>query len=109
MVIAAPLDEAPGPAARGRDEATVFMCEDTHFRGNCLTDVIQIRSCYNTPRSFVDRISSIRNEDKKRDTCTWYRDSDCRGETYHNQEDANLADGNGHFNDAIRSYECKRK
>ncbi|KAF4780637.1 hypothetical protein HER10_EVM0000233 [Colletotrichum scovillei] len=97
LIIATPIDETSTPAVSARAEATVFMCDDTRFRG------------HDVPESFIDRISSIRNNDRNKDTCTWYRERQCRGESYRNQDDDNLADGNGHFNDAIRSYECKRK
>ncbi|KAK1498418.1 hypothetical protein CCUS01_12774 [Colletotrichum cuscutae] len=109
LIIATPIDKTSTPAISARAEATVFMCDDTRFRGRCRTDVLQTGSCYNVPESFVDRISSIRNNDRDKDTCTWYRERQCRGESYRNQDDDNLADGNGRFNDAIRSYECKRK
>ncbi|KAJ4324654.1 hypothetical protein N0V84_003778 [Fusarium piperis] len=33
----------------------------------------------------------------------------CNGKSYSNQEDANLADGDGTFNDSISSYSCRRK
>ncbi|KAM5358809.1 hypothetical protein ACJZ2D_014950 [Fusarium nematophilum] len=33
----------------------------------------------------------------------------CNGKSYSNQEDANLADGDGAFNDSISSYSCRRK
>ncbi|KAK1622331.1 hypothetical protein BDP81DRAFT_334403 [Colletotrichum phormii] len=109
MVTAVPVDDASSLAVFARAEATVFMCDDTRFRGRCRTDVIQTGSCYNVPADFVDRISSIRNNDRNRDNCIWYRERECRGESYRNQDDDNLADGNGRFNDAIRSYECRRK
>ncbi|KAF6824472.1 hypothetical protein CPLU01_10829 [Colletotrichum plurivorum] len=63
----------------------------------------------NVPSGWNDRISSIRNDSKSFYTCTWYLDAGCRGQSYANQEDANLADGNGRFNDSISSYSCKRK
>lgn len=84
----------------------------------------------NVRSEFIDRISSIRNNDRDRNTCTWYRyvsismkglyysvtrcltissERECRGDSYRNQDDSNLGDGNGRFNDAIRSYECRRK
>lgn len=36
-------------------------------------------------------------------------DDNCRGASYKNQEDADLGDGNGRFNNSISSYSCKRK
>ncbi|KAL0939732.1 uncharacterized protein CTRU02_206342 [Colletotrichum truncatum] len=109
VVIAAPVEESSGSVLVARDQVTIFMCEDTRYRGLCRDDVIQTGSCYNAPSEFIDRISSIRNNDRESTTCTWYRERDCRGDTYRNQEDRDLGDGNGRFNDAIRSYECNRK
>lgn len=45
IIIAAPIDEASTPAIFARAEASVFMCDDTRFRGRCRTDVIQTGSC----------------------------------------------------------------
>ncbi|KXH48515.1 hypothetical protein CSIM01_04894 [Colletotrichum simmondsii] len=86
IVVAAPVDKALTPAIFARAEATVFMCDDTRFRGRCRTDVIQTGSCFivsillieeayidNVPETFIDSISSIRNDDRNRNTCTWYR------------------------------------
>ncbi|EEU34500.1 uncharacterized protein NECHADRAFT_106577 [Fusarium vanettenii 77-13-4] len=56
-----------------------------------------------------DRISSIKNQAKGSYKCTWYIGYNCNGKSYSNQEDANLADGDGAFNDSISSYSCRRK
>ncbi|GKT70704.1 hypothetical protein ColTof4_03127 [Colletotrichum tofieldiae] len=121
-VVAAPLDDPSGSVLLARAETSVLMCEDKGFKGLCRTERIQTGSCRNVPGELMDRISSIRNNDKNANTCTWYRerflidnvsvmdsDRECRGDSYRNQDDGNLGDGNAHFNDAIRSYECRRK
>ncbi|EQB47389.1 hypothetical protein CGLO_13476 [Colletotrichum gloeosporioides Cg-14] len=96
--VAAPVNDGSAPVLVPRAEVSVFMCTDRGFRGD-----------YNVRSEFIDRISSIRNNDRDRNTCTWYRERECRGDSYRNQDDSNLGDGNGRFNDAIRSYECRRK
>ncbi|KAE9572052.1 hypothetical protein CGMCC3_g11917 [Colletotrichum fructicola] len=107
--VAAPVNDDSAPVLVPRAEVSVFMCTDRGFRGDCMNDIIQTGSCYNVRSEFIDRISSIRNNDRDRNTCTWYRERECRGDSYRNQDDSNLGDGNGRFNDAIRSYECRRK
>ncbi|KAF4917772.1 hypothetical protein CGCVW01_v009551 [Colletotrichum viniferum] len=107
--VAAPVNDDSAPVLVPRTEVSVFMCTDRGFRGDCMNDLIQTGSCYNVRSEFIDRISSIRNNDRDRNTCTWYRERECRGDSYRNQDDSNLGDGNGRFNDAIRSYECRRK
>ncbi|KAF4814331.1 hypothetical protein CGCTS75_v013451 [Colletotrichum tropicale] len=107
--VAAPVNDGSAPVLVPRAEVSVFMCTDRSFRGDCMNDLIQTESCYNVRSEFIDRISSIRNNDRDRNTCTWYRERECRGDSYRNQDDSNLGDGNGRFNDAIRSYECRRK
>ncbi|KAF4937446.1 hypothetical protein CGCF245_v005703 [Colletotrichum fructicola] len=107
--VAAPVNDDSAPVLVPRAEISVFMCTDRGFRGDCMNDIIQTGSCYNVRFEFIDRISSIRNNDRDRNTCTWYRERECRGDSYRNQDDSNLGDGNGRFNDAIRSYECRRK
>ncbi|KAK2764219.1 hypothetical protein CKAH01_15759 [Colletotrichum kahawae] len=107
--VAAPVNDGSAPVLVPRAEVSVFMCTDRGFKGDCMNDIIQTGSCDNVRSEFIDRISSIRNNDRDRNTCTWYRERECRGDTYRNQDDSNLGDGNGRFNDAIRSYECRRK
>ncbi|KAK2027794.1 hypothetical protein LX32DRAFT_640627 [Colletotrichum zoysiae] len=85
------------------------MCEDKEYKGQCRTLTVETAFCRNVPVDMIDRISSIRNNDRDDNTCTWYRELNCRGDSYNNQNDGNLADGNGHFNDSIRSLECRRK
>ncbi|OHW91897.1 hypothetical protein CSPAE12_09495 [Colletotrichum incanum] len=108
-VVAAPVDDASGSVLMARAEPSVYMCEDKDWKGICRTKRFQTETCYNVPGELVARISSIRNNDKDVNTCTWYRERDCRGDTYRNQDDGNLGDGNAHFNDSIRSFECRRK
>ncbi|EFQ35337.1 hypothetical protein CGRA01v4_13370 [Colletotrichum graminicola] len=108
-VLAVIRENPSGSLLIARAEASVFMCEDKDYKGQCLTQRVETSFCYNVPVDMVDRISSIRNNDRDDNTCTWYRELNCRGDSYRNQDDGNLADGNGHFNDSIRSLECRRK
>ncbi|CCF39477.1 hypothetical protein CH063_10302 [Colletotrichum higginsianum] len=106
---AAPVDGASGSVLAARAETSIDMCDNSRFNGDCKKLTVTTGSCYNVPDSMAGRISAIRNNNKDKTSCTWYRASNCRGETYTNQDDGNLGDGNGHFNDSIRSLECKRK
>ncbi|KAK2012047.1 hypothetical protein LZ32DRAFT_692148 [Colletotrichum eremochloae] len=108
-VVAVVKEDASGSLLITRAEISVFMCEDKDYNGQCLTQRVETSFCHNVPVDMIDRISSIRNNDRNDYTCTWYRELNCRGDTYRNQNDGNLADGNGHFNDSIRSLECRRK
>ncbi|CAI0641392.1 unnamed protein product [Colletotrichum noveboracense] len=113
--VAAPVNDDSAPVLVPRAEVSVFMCTDRGFRGDyrCLSskaeEYLGSHMADNVRSEFIDRISSIRNNDRDRNTCTWYRERECRGDSYRNQDDSNLGDGNGRFNDAIRSYECRRK
>ncbi|TQN66163.1 hypothetical protein CSHISOI_09264 [Colletotrichum shisoi] len=106
---AAPVDGASGSVLVARAETSIDMCENSHFKGDCRKLTVTTGSCYNVPESMAGRISAIRNNNRDKTTCTWYRERDCHGETYKNQDDGNLGDGNGHFNDSIRSLDCKRR
>ncbi|KAK2045732.1 hypothetical protein LZ31DRAFT_565026 [Colletotrichum somersetense] len=108
-VVAVIKADASGSLLITRAEASVFMCEDKEYKGQCRTLTVETAYCRNVPVDMIDRISSIRNNDRDDNTCTWYRELNCRGDSYKNQNDGNLADGNGHFNDSIRSLECRRK
>lgn len=37
------------------------------------------------------------------------RNANCGGDSYDNQEDADLGDGNGRFDESISSYICVRQ
>ncbi|KAK1996935.1 hypothetical protein LX36DRAFT_712017 [Colletotrichum falcatum] len=102
-------ENASGPLLVTRAEVSVFMCEDKGYKGPCRTQRVETSFCYDVPVDMTDRISSIRNNDRDDYACTWYREFDCRGDSYRNQDDGNLGDGNGHFNDSIRSLDCRRK
>ncbi|OHE92989.1 hypothetical protein CORC01_11712 [Colletotrichum orchidophilum] len=90
-------------------QASIYMCEHTYWNGQCRNELVDLNRCYNVPGGWNDRISSIRNDSKSFYKCVWYLDGNCQGGSYENQEDANLADGNGRFNDSISSYSCKQK
>ncbi|KAF6805822.1 hypothetical protein CMUS01_08112 [Colletotrichum musicola] len=106
---AAPAPVSDDPAMELMAQASIYFCSDIRWNGECRNHLIDLDKCTNVPSGWNDRISSIRNDSKSFYTCTWYLDAGCRGQSYGNQEDANLADGNGRFNDSISSYSCKRK
>ncbi|PGH27991.1 hypothetical protein AJ80_00246 [Polytolypa hystricis UAMH7299] len=101
-------EAAPAPAAV-LAQASIYFCEHTYWNGACRNQLVTLDSCANVPSGWNDRISSIRNDSKTYYKCLWYLDANCKGGSYDNQEDANLADGNGRFNDSISSYSCKAK
>ncbi|KEZ39135.1 hypothetical protein SAPIO_CDS10533 [Scedosporium apiospermum] len=114
MVTAAPVDDLP-IAKDGTDisplavKASITYCEHTNWNGQCETRLQPLTECYNLPSSWNDRISSIRNDSRSSYKCTWYEHGNCQGRSYDNQNDANLADGDGFFNDRISSWSCKYK
>ncbi|KAM5347836.1 hypothetical protein ACJ41O_007660 [Fusarium nematophilum] len=110
-VSGAPADNPKGltPPNKLAVEGSIYYCSNIKWNGECRTVSVPLDRCHNVPKGWNDRISSIRNNVKGSYKCIWYRDYNCNGNTYDNQEDANLADGNGKFNDAISSYSCRRK
>ncbi|KAL0939226.1 uncharacterized protein CTRU02_205836 [Colletotrichum truncatum] len=107
-VTAAPLASA-NPETALIAQASVHMCEHIRWTGACRNQLVPLDSCRNVPAAWNDRISSIRNDSRLDYKCTWYIHSNCRGASYSNQNDANLRDGNGRFNDSISSFSCKRR
>lgn len=153
-VFAAPVAEA-ADAGTLVAQASIFMCKDTRWNGECQNVLVNLNTCSefhplaspikshspsiltllgrtaNVPDGWNDQISSIRNDSRSNYRCTWYllvlhprlrlplrvqellinrfRNINCSGKSYANQDDANLADGNGQFNDSISSYSCKQK
>ncbi|KAM0259920.1 hypothetical protein ACHAPA_010527 [Fusarium lateritium] len=92
--------------------ASITYCANTRWNGECRTVGVPLDECRfkdNVPRGWNDRISSIRNNSKDTNICRWYKDWSCNGKSYGNQVDADLADGNGEFNDSISSYSCCTK
>ncbi|KAK3689896.1 hypothetical protein B0T22DRAFT_481079 [Podospora appendiculata] len=107
---AAPTAEAVQVADRAiAAQASIYFCEHTRWNGACRNVLVNLDRCTSVPDGWNDRISSIRNDSKSYYKCIWYIDGNCQGKSYDNQEDANLADGNGNFNDAISSYSCRVK
>ncbi|KAK0649577.1 hypothetical protein B0T16DRAFT_133867 [Cercophora newfieldiana] len=89
-----------------RAEVEVKYCEKTNWDGECRTVTVTEATCMNMLDAWNDRVSSIKNVDKDEFKCTWYMDANCTGESYDNQEDADLGDGNGRFDEVISSYIC---
>ncbi|KAF1958085.1 hypothetical protein CC80DRAFT_560326 [Byssothecium circinans] len=90
-------------------QASIYICRDTRWNGQCQNVLVNLDSCANVPNGWNDVISSIRNDSRSNYKCVWYLDSNCNGASYDNQDDADLSDGNGRFNDSISSYSCKQK
>ncbi|KAK4155148.1 hypothetical protein C8A00DRAFT_32041 [Chaetomidium leptoderma] len=105
---AAPSSDESTIVAR-QDTAVVFGCRGIRFSGECNTFYSPANSCFNVDNRWNDAISSIQVADKRRFKCTWFRDINCQGPSYGNQEDANLSDGNGAMNDRITSWLCVSK
>ncbi|KAK3319884.1 hypothetical protein B0T19DRAFT_488114 [Cercophora scortea] len=105
--MAAPTGEVGDRAIAA--QASIYFCEHIRWNGACRNALVDLDRCTNVPDGWNDRISSIRNDSKSYYKCTWFIDGNCEGASYDNQEDANLADGNGKFNDAISSYSCRYK
>ncbi|KAK4442631.1 hypothetical protein QBC34DRAFT_338268 [Podospora aff. communis PSN243] len=87
----------------------IEFCEKTYWAGECEIVSVEEARCTSVPEGWNDRISSIRNVDRDDFKCTWYLDGDCEGQSYDNQEDADLGDGNGRFDESISSYICVSK
>ncbi|KAH7234270.1 hypothetical protein FSOLCH5_013594 [Fusarium solani] len=110
-VSAAPAEEVPKftPPNKLQAQASIFYCSNIRWNGECRAVGVPLDTCHNLPKAWNDRISSIKNQAKSAYKCTWYIGYNCNGKSYSNQEDANLADGDGAFNDSISSYSCRRK
>ncbi|VBB71459.1 Putative protein of unknown function [Podospora comata] len=102
---------APAPAADAEEGKlaprqtgrAVYACHHTYW-GPLPTLLQVLQSSSQCPSDWNDVISSIRNQAAW--SCTWYEHGNCEGRSYTNQEDANLADGDGFFNDPISSWRC---
>ncbi|KAK4198859.1 hypothetical protein QBC40DRAFT_255567 [Triangularia verruculosa] len=86
----------------------VKYCEHTWWTGDCIEDFMWNGECRNTLEfpKYENSISSCANENMEHSMCHWFDGLDCQGAQYSNQKDANLADGNGWWNDRISSYRC---
>ncbi|KAK4043825.1 hypothetical protein C8A01DRAFT_43380 [Parachaetomium inaequale] len=102
---ASSVGEAKAVAGR-QNRVEVHACEHTDWRGACQVFSSIAGSCFNVPSEWDNRISSIQNLQKSNFKCTWYQYGGCTGQSYDNQEDADLSDGNGAWNDRISSWNC---
>ncbi|KAI9791878.1 MAG: hypothetical protein M1816_003423 [Peltula sp. TS41687] len=89
-------------------KASIFICSGIRWGGQCRNVLVRLNDCTNVPAGWNDRISSIRNDSRAEYKCTWYLDSHCNGQSYDNQDDADLKDGDGAFNGSISSWRCTR-
>ncbi|KAK0667049.1 hypothetical protein QBC41DRAFT_324748 [Cercophora samala] len=86
----------------------VKYCEHIWWGGDCLEDFFWDGECRNTREfpKYENTISSIGNMNQDHSSCHWFDGYNCQGSQYSNEWDANLADGNGWWNDRISSYRC---
>ncbi|KAK1979259.1 hypothetical protein LZ30DRAFT_597285 [Colletotrichum cereale] len=103
---ATPTSVTLDPSMEVMAQASIYLCDDVWFRGQCRNELLNLNNCYNVAGGWNDRIRAIRNDSKSFYYCTWYLDAQCRGSSYSNQEDANLTDGDGAFGNSISSYSC---
>jgi hypothetical protein len=112
-VSATPIDTtAVEHKIAARADGQIYYCEHAKWKGTCRTVSVPLSECRNIHPDWNDRVSSIKNNQKGSTKCVWYREPNCKvtnTPAYTNQEDANLADGNGNYNDSISSYECFQK
>ncbi|KAK0666037.1 hypothetical protein QBC41DRAFT_305579 [Cercophora samala] len=103
--VAEAASEQPAIVAR-QAWASVYACQHVWWGLPCQGFSPYAGQCIGVPAGYNDRISSIRNNNKNNFHCVWYEHGGCTGRSYANQEDANLADGDGFFNDRISSMRC---
>ncbi|KAM0193544.1 hypothetical protein ACHAPI_007613 [Fusarium lateritium] len=104
--------------------ASITYCANTRWNGECRTVGVPLDECHSKTMSQVDgtTVSVLSVTIPKIHTpadgisivlvgalTDSTRDWNCNGKSYGNQVDANLADGNGEFNDSISSYSCRTK
>ncbi|KAK4207188.1 hypothetical protein QBC37DRAFT_380357 [Rhypophila decipiens] len=91
------------------DTPWVLVCEHPNWEGRCAYLRARAGDCTNVPGDWNDIISSIRNDDANIFQCTWFEDIDCGGSSDDKQENDNLNNGDGYFNDRISSWNCERR
>ncbi|KAK4176253.1 hypothetical protein QBC36DRAFT_352799 [Triangularia setosa] len=86
----------------------VKYCEHNWWNGDCIEDWFWDGECRNTLEypKYENAISSCANMNQEHSICHWFDGYDCQGSQYSTEADANLADGNGWWNDRISSYRC---
>ncbi|KAK0739350.1 hypothetical protein B0T21DRAFT_400497 [Apiosordaria backusii] len=86
----------------------VKYCQHIWWDGDCIEDFFWNGECRNTLEfpKYENEISSAANMNYDHSTCHWFDGTDCQGAQYSTESDANLADGNGWWNDRISSYRC---
>ncbi|KAK4642633.1 hypothetical protein QC761_511295 [Podospora bellae-mahoneyi] len=89
----------------GQEQISVYACKDPWWGGQCRTFYGGRNECVNFSGSWNDVISSIRHSGKGWH-CQWWEHANCQGLVYQNQDDANLSDGNGRFDNRISSFRC---
>ncbi|KAK4654112.1 hypothetical protein QC762_401167 [Podospora pseudocomata] len=107
-VLAAPAASIKFSPRQG-NEVSVFACTEARFTGECRMLPTPAEQCFNIDPAWNDVISSIQNLERDRFKCKWFEHQNCEGKEYKNQDDADLTDGNGFFDDRITSWFCERK
>ncbi|KAM7191227.1 hypothetical protein V8F20_009405 [Naviculisporaceae sp. PSN 640] len=88
-------------------QSRVRFCEHPNWTGACVEYDAPWGVCQNLPTEWNDRASSVKAiYGNQWLFCIWYEHGNCQGRSYNNQEDANLSDGDGFFDDRISSWRC---
>ncbi|KAK4113367.1 hypothetical protein N656DRAFT_844295 [Canariomyces notabilis] len=103
---AAPATDNKNVLAARQGPARVFACQNGDWNEPCRVFEFASGVCFNVPGDWNDKISSIRNLNPSAFRCLWYEHGNCGGSSYDNQEDANLNDWTGGWNDRITSWRC---
>ncbi|KAM7187078.1 hypothetical protein V8F20_011146 [Naviculisporaceae sp. PSN 640] len=101
---AAPI-AGPTPVLSKREDVWILGCEHIRWGAPCVYISSPAGACKDLPPEWNDKFSSVQRNSPS-GTCTWYEHPNCGGQGYGNQNDANLADGNGWWNDRISSFRC---
>ncbi|KAK0665411.1 hypothetical protein QBC41DRAFT_379663 [Cercophora samala] len=94
---------------RQADDVSIFACTEARFTGECRMIPTPAGKCFNIDEAWNDEISSIQNLERDSFKCKWFEHVNCQGKEYKNQDDADLRDGNGFFDDRITSWLCELK
>ncbi|KAK4220924.1 hypothetical protein QBC38DRAFT_462039 [Podospora fimiseda] len=96
-----------GVEKRQYGTSSVFYCRNAHWGTPCRTVTGSVPgTCYNTLPEWNNVISSLRNLNRDHTCCRWYDNTGCTGAYYQTEEDDDLGDGDGSWNDRISSYRC---
>ncbi|KAM7220199.1 hypothetical protein V8F06_004341 [Rhypophila decipiens] len=105
--VAAPAPDAAADIKARQDTTRVRMCEHPYWGGECIEPTGTWAQCQNVPAGWDNRASSVKGLTANfYFGCKWFEHFNCEGRMYTNNEDANLSDGDGFFDDRISSWRC---